>query len=76
MLSNVSWHGCPELSTCDSPLHQVTVKALLTSTKDFGFVLPPEQIRGSAEEMWAGMQVMLSLLDEEFFDGQGPAVGA
>lgn len=39
---------------------------------DYGFVLPPEQIRGSAEEQWAGMQVMLSLLDEVFFDGQGP----
>jgi len=39
-------------------------------------VLPPAQIRGSAEETWAGMQAMLSLLDEEFFDGEGPAVGA
>lgn len=44
--------------------------------QDYGFVLPPAQIRGTAEEMWAGMQAMLSLLDEEFFDGEGPAVGA
>ena len=41
-------------------------------TGNFGFVLPPEQIRGAAEEQWAGMLVMLSVLDEVFFDGEGP----
>jgi murein tripeptide amidase MpaA len=45
----------------------------LRDTGDFGFVLPPEQIRGSAEEQWAGMGAMLQLLDEVFFDGEGPA---
>ena len=44
----------------------------LRDNGDYGFVLPPEQIRGSVEEQWAGMQVMLSLLDEVFFDGEGP----
>ncbi|KAL9623641.1 MAG: hypothetical protein Q9160_002097 [Pyrenula sp. 1 TL-2023] len=43
-------------------------------TGDFGFVLPPDQIRGAAEEQWAGQQVLLSLLDETFFDGEGPAL--
>lgn len=46
----------------------------LRDTGDFGFVLPPDQIRVSVEEQWQGMQVMLSLLDEVFFDGEGPAV--
>ncbi len=45
----------------------------LRDTGDFGFVLPPEHIRGAAEERWAGVQVILSLLDEVFFDGEGPA---
>ncbi|TEA14813.1 Metallocarboxypeptidase A-like protein [Colletotrichum sidae] len=45
----------------------------LRDTGDFGFVLPPEQIRGSVTEQWEGVKVMLSLLDEEFFDGEGPA---
>lgn len=45
----------------------------LRDTGDYGFILPPAQIRGSVEEQWAGMQVMLSLLDEVFFDGEGPA---
>lgn len=46
----------------------------LRDTGDFGFVLPPEQIRGTVEEQWAGQQVLLSLLDETFFDGEGPAI--
>lgn len=46
----------------------------LRDTGDFGFVLPPDQIRPAAEEQWAGMQVMLSLLDEVFFDGEGPVM--
>ena len=46
----------------------------LRDTGDYGFVLPPTQIRGNVEEQWAGMQVMLQLLDEEFFDGEGPAI--
>ncbi|KAI1495368.1 zinc carboxypeptidase [Biscogniauxia mediterranea] len=46
----------------------------LRDTGDFGFVLPPEQIRPTAEEQWAGQKVLLSLLDEEFFDGEGPAI--
>ncbi|KAI8315580.1 zinc carboxypeptidase [Colletotrichum sp. SAR11_240] len=45
----------------------------LRDTGDFGFVLPPEQIRGSVTEQWEGMKVMLSVLDEVFFDGEGPA---
>ena len=47
----------------------------LRDTGDFGFVLPPEQIRATAEEQWLGQQVMLSLLDETFFDGIGPTQG-
>ena len=45
----------------------------LRDTGDFGFVLPPDQIRPSALEQWAGQQELLPLLDEEFFDGVGPA---
>ncbi|KAI4940946.1 hypothetical protein J4E91_011031 [Alternaria rosae] len=48
----------------------------LPDTGDFGFVLPPERIRPAADEQWVGQQVLLSLLDEEFFDGEGPAIGA
>lgn len=39
----------------------------LRDTGDFGFVLPPEQILGSAREQWAGMRVMLGLLDQPIF---------
>ena len=46
----------------------------LRDTGDFGFVLPPDQIKPSVEEQWEGIQVMLYLLDEAFFDGEGPAV--
>ncbi|KAF2797596.1 hypothetical protein K505DRAFT_298102 [Melanomma pulvis-pyrius CBS 109.77] len=46
----------------------------LRDTGDFGFVLPPSQIRGTAEEQWEGQKVLLQLLDEEFFDGVGPAI--
>jgi hypothetical protein len=46
----------------------------LRDTGDFGFVLPPELIRPTVEEQWVGQQVLLSLLDEEFFDGEGPAI--
>ncbi|KAH7318204.1 zinc carboxypeptidase [Stachybotrys elegans] len=45
----------------------------LSDTGDYGFVLPPERIRGVAEESWVGQQIVLALLDEEFFDGVGPA---
>ncbi|KAF5005055.1 hypothetical protein FDECE_8471 [Fusarium decemcellulare] len=45
----------------------------LRDTGNYGFVLPPEQIIGTAKEQWAGIQVVLSLLDEVFFDGIGPA---
>ncbi|KAF2176588.1 zinc carboxypeptidase [Zopfia rhizophila CBS 207.26] len=48
----------------------------LRDVGDFGFVLPPEQIRPSVEEQWLGQRVMLSLLDEVFFDGEGPAASA
>ncbi|KAH7359785.1 hypothetical protein BKA66DRAFT_573899 [Pyrenochaeta sp. MPI-SDFR-AT-0127] len=41
---------------------------------DFGFVLPPERIRPAAEEQWVGQKVLLSLLDETFFDGEGPGI--
>ncbi|KAI1290584.1 hypothetical protein F5Y03DRAFT_378189 [Xylaria venustula] len=34
-----------------------------------GFVLPPELIRPSVEEQWAGQKVLWSLLDQEFFVG-------
>ncbi|KAK1975283.1 zinc carboxypeptidase [Colletotrichum cereale] len=40
---------------------------------DYGFILPPQQIKGSAAEQWEGVKVMLSLLDEAFFDGVGDA---
>lgn len=45
----------------------------LRDTGDFGFVLPPEEIKPTAEEQWEGQKVLLQLLDEEFFDGEGPA---
>ncbi len=45
----------------------------LRDTGKFGFVLPPEQIRPAGEEMWAGIQAVLSLLEERYFDGEGPA---
>lgn len=45
----------------------------LRDTGEFGFVLPPEQIRPNVVEQWAGQQVLLSYLDEVFFDGAGPA---
>jgi hypothetical protein len=41
---------------------------------DFGFVLPPERIKLTVEEQWVGQQVLLSLLDEKFFDGEGAAI--
>lgn len=46
----------------------------LRDTGEFGFVLPPEQIRPNVVEQWAGQQVLLSYLDEVFFDGEGPAI--
>lgn len=46
----------------------------LTDTGKYGFVLPPELIRPVAEEQWIGQKVLLGLLDEEFFDGEGPAM--
>ncbi|KAI5859294.1 hypothetical protein GGS23DRAFT_328572 [Durotheca rogersii] len=45
----------------------------LRDTGNFGFVLPPGLIRPTAEEQWAGQKALLGLLDEEFFDGVGPA---
>lgn len=45
----------------------------LPDTGEFGFVLPPEQIRPTVEEQWAGQQVLYSLLNEVFFDDEGPA---
>ncbi|PNS18355.1 hypothetical protein CAC42_6172 [Sphaceloma murrayae] len=45
----------------------------LPDTGEFGFVLPPEQIRPTVQEAWVGQQILLSVLDEVFFDGQGPA---
>ena len=44
----------------------------LRDTGNFGFVLPPDQIRGAAEEQWVAMQYMLGL-DEIFFDEAGSA---
>lgn len=45
----------------------------LPDTGEFGFVLPPELIRPTVEEQWAGQLVLYSLLDEVFFDDEGPA---
>ncbi|KAK7191668.1 Metallocarboxypeptidase A-like protein-like protein 2 [Paraphaeosphaeria sporulosa] len=45
----------------------------LRDTGDAGFVLPPEQIRPSVVEQWEGQKVLISLLDEVFFDGKGLA---
>ncbi|KAF6815657.1 zinc carboxypeptidase [Colletotrichum musicola] len=45
----------------------------LPDTGDFGFVLPPDRIRGAAEEQWEGQKALFPLLDEVFFDGLGPA---
>jgi hypothetical protein len=41
---------------------------------DFGFVLPPNQILASVKEQWEGQKVLYTLLDEPFFDGEGPAI--
>jgi hypothetical protein len=46
----------------------------LRDTGDYGFVLPPTLIRATVEEQWVGQQVLLGLLDEVFFDGEGPAM--
>jgi murein tripeptide amidase MpaA len=40
---------------------------------DYGFILPPEQIQPTVEEQWEGQKVLLSLLDEVFFDDNGAA---
>jgi murein tripeptide amidase MpaA len=40
----------------------------LRDTGDFGFVLPPEQIRVSGEEQWEGIKTMLSLLNTTFWE--------
>lgn len=45
----------------------------LPDTGEFGFVLPPELIRPTVEEVWVGQAVLLGLLDEVFFDDEGPA---
>ncbi|EEY19374.1 zinc carboxypeptidase A [Verticillium alfalfae VaMs.102] len=37
----------------------------LRDTGNHGFVLPPEQIRGSAEEQWGGIKTILQYLDVE-----------
>jgi hypothetical protein len=40
----------------------------LRDTGDYGFVLPPEQIRVSGEEQWQGIKTMLGLLDTTFWE--------
>ncbi|KAJ0314050.1 hypothetical protein Brms1b_007293 [Colletotrichum noveboracense] len=45
----------------------------LPDTGDYGFILPPERIRGAAAEQWVGQSALFPLLDEVFFDGIGPA---
>jgi hypothetical protein len=45
----------------------------LRDTGALGFVLPPELILPSVKEQWEGQKVLLNLLDEVFFDGNGPA---
>jgi hypothetical protein len=32
----------------------------LRDTGDYGFILPPEQIKPTSEEMWAGLSYMLT----------------
>jgi hypothetical protein len=34
----------------------------LRDTGTYGFILPPEQILPNCVEVWAGMQVMLSMI--------------
>lgn len=46
----------------------------LSDTGEYGFILPPSLIRDVAEEQWIGQKVLYGLLDEEFFDGVGPAM--
>jgi len=36
--------------------------------------LQPDQIRGTVEEQWEEQKMLLTLLVEEFFDGEGPAI--
>ncbi|KEY67255.1 hypothetical protein S7711_09050 [Stachybotrys chartarum IBT 7711] len=40
----------------------------LRDTGAFGFILPPEQIRVSGQEQWAGMRTMLSSLETVFWE--------
>jgi hypothetical protein len=40
---------------------------------DFEFVFPPERNPPRVDEQWVGHQVLPSLLDQDFFDGEGPA---
>lgn len=40
-------------------------------SRAFGFVVPPERIRPIVEEMAAGQEELLALVDEVFFDGVG-----
>ncbi|KAI0125823.1 hypothetical protein BJ170DRAFT_708255 [Xylariales sp. AK1849] len=39
----------------------------LPDTGDYGFVLPPEKIRPTVEEQWAGQKVLLGVLEANFF---------
>jgi len=45
----------------------------LPDTGSYGFVLPPEFIKPTVEELWAGQLTLFPLLDEVFFDDNGPA---
>ncbi|KAF2704566.1 zinc carboxypeptidase [Pleomassaria siparia CBS 279.74] len=46
----------------------------LRDTGDFGFILPPSQILNSAKEQWEGQKALITILDDVFFDGVGPAI--
>ena len=47
----------------------------LPDTGKYGFVLPPDQILPTVQELWAGVQVLLSVLDATFFDGSDSPTG-
>ena len=47
----------------------------LPDTGQYGFELPPEQILPTVQELWAGVQVLLGVLDATFFDGSDSPTG-
>jgi len=49
-------------------LHSYTIE--LRDTGQFGFVLPPNQIRGQGEEFMAGVMVMATRIADEYYNSQ------